>query len=778
MQARARAYKMVKAENTHLAENLVDGVAGVLDVVSKLTSIPIFGACAEALRAVYTVAKDYKDNKELVARLASRCALLVKAIADRMDGRENGLREPLRTHALKFTEFLKEIANFLETVKGKPKWSRIINSSRTRKEIEELSNRLQVMVNDFQLAAALNIERWAAENDTDRSAAETASQQMLEQLLQNDASILTILEIGNARNVQGFEQIFEVLHNIQATMNISAATPRERDLLAKARTSLVRFSGGDLKESPWHTPENDIVLDETPFTSGGYGEVFVATWGGTRRVAVKRLLVKHPDEKLKALLRNEVGRWYHLRHPNILPLFGANLIAQPPFMISPYMRNGNLITYLTNHSNADRVDLLYDVACALHYLHGKGILHCDLKGFNVLVDDLGNALVADFGFATVTTRVSILSKASRPGTRRWMAPELFSERPKLSEKSDVYAFAMTAYEMYTLQVPFPTVMEDAVVPIIERGRRPNIETYEDLEDLPDDEKAMLVPMPDPIKDLVLQCWAPLPENRPTFAAVVGYLKRYHPRLSDPQQPSRVSPSAKSHPGIALSAPVVWQQSSMPGTFRKELAASPDPQPPTPSMRSAKADSGVALSTPVVRLTPSMPASPRTSQTWHLGHDSFERDMQSQPRAGYNVKERQSAADARARESDMQEALDVPERRQMEIESQRLKSEIERFQRSSQSPRELNADEKRLPQELQNALKDLYGESSLFLDLKSKWHIGPRQLEGFLRQSVSGTEIDDNGTRAIAVALKDNTSLIGLTITGKRIEARTFRWRLL
>ncbi|KAJ3337746.1 hypothetical protein HDU93_000636 [Gonapodya sp. JEL0774] len=64
------------------------GTAGekvtVLDVVSKLMTILVFGACAEALCAVYMVAKDFKDNKELVARLANRCILLVKVIADRM----------------------------------------------------------------------------------------------------------------------------------------------------------------------------------------------------------------------------------------------------------------------------------------------------------------------------------------------------------------------------------------------------------------------------------------------------------------------------------------------------------------------------------------------------------------------------------------------------------------------------------------------------------------------------------------------------------------------
>ncbi|KAJ3330673.1 hypothetical protein HDU93_000265, partial [Gonapodya sp. JEL0774] len=116
METRAGGFKKI---DSTIAENLLDGASGVLEIVGKLTTIPVFGACAEALRAVHTAAKDFKENKELVVRLANRCALLVKAIADRMS-RENGLREPLKTHATKFTSFLTEVADFLEMVKGKP----------------------------------------------------------------------------------------------------------------------------------------------------------------------------------------------------------------------------------------------------------------------------------------------------------------------------------------------------------------------------------------------------------------------------------------------------------------------------------------------------------------------------------------------------------------------------------------------------------------------------------------------------------------------------------
>ncbi|KAJ3335645.1 hypothetical protein HDU93_004790, partial [Gonapodya sp. JEL0774] len=689
MQARGGVFKAVDPK---VASNLLDGVAAVLEVASKLSNIPVFGACAESLRAVYTVAKDFKDNKELVVRLASRCSLLVKAIADRMLAENRSLREPLRGHAIKFTEFLEEVAHFLETVKGKPKWYRVLNSSGTRKELEEYDNRLHTMVDDFQLAAVLNIDKWATENDADRNAAENTAQEALEQLLKNDTTVLAKLELTHAQG----GQMMEILRTIQATLNIGSLTPTERDLLTKARKSISRVSKLDLDEDHWYIVESAIVREPSPFASGGFGEVYRGTWGGTRKVAVKCLVVKHPDEKLKALLRSEVERWSRLRHPNILQLFGANLQATPPFMVSPYMRNGNLLAYLTAYPHADRVELAFDIACAMEYLHGRGILHCDLKAVNVLVDDLGNALVADFGFATVATRVSILSKVARPGTRRWMAPELFARRPRLSEKSDVYAFAMTVYEMYTLQVPFCDVLEDAVVPIVEKGERPDLDEYEDLDGIPENERIAIVTMPEPIKDLVKRCWDSVTEGRPTFATIIADLKKAYPHLSGPQIPSRLpSASARADSGVVLSSSTSRYAWSLPGSF-------PDQDIEDGGTLSAQERANIERETEA-RVVAQLEARDR-----ERGKAEFE--LRERARVEYEEKMQEAEAKRRKAEEDARQL------KAMLAEQQRPQALVEERARRVRTPRQLTAQEKMLPNELQDVLLLLYNGPPQELDL--------------------------------------------------------------
>lgn len=76
--------------------------------------------------------------------------------------------------------------------------------------------------------------------------------------------------------------------------------------------------------------------------------------------------------------------WKTLQHPNVLELLGASSASSDPpwFFVSPYYRNGSLVTYLKGLPSLDGVDLLkmiHQIAKGMAYLHGRGILHGDLK---------------------------------------------------------------------------------------------------------------------------------------------------------------------------------------------------------------------------------------------------------------------------------------------------------------------------------------------------------------------------------------------------------------
>jgi serine/threonine protein kinase/Tfp pilus assembly protein PilF len=98
--------------------------------------------------------------------------------------------------------------------------------------------------------------------------------------------------------------------------------------------------------------------------------------------------------------------------------------------------------------------LVADVAEALHYAHGKGIVHRDVKPANLLLSRDGRLCVADFGLALVAQEPGMTLSGSLMGTPSYMAPEQVSGRSRVDPRTDVYALGTVLYEMLTLRRPF------------------------------------------------------------------------------------------------------------------------------------------------------------------------------------------------------------------------------------------------------------------------------------------------------------------------------------
>ncbi|KAG6806834.1 hypothetical protein H0H92_009900 [Tricholoma furcatifolium] len=195
----------------------------------------------------------------------------------------------------------------------------------------------------------------------------------------------------------------------------------------------------------------DIVQDsEDPVTQGGFADIF-----------------KDRREQVMKQIFKEAIIWSQLSHPNILAIYGIYRSRGRISIVSPWMENGNIRTYLQNKPATLRLPLALDVASGLSYLHEDGIIHGDLKGLNVLIDDAGRARLADFGLSGIADSkipawTSQSSGASRGGTVAWKAPELFDphsvENAKNTKESDVYAWGCVAYEIFTGDIPPDNVL--------------------------------------------------------------------------------------------------------------------------------------------------------------------------------------------------------------------------------------------------------------------------------------------------------------------------------
>ncbi|KAI0791212.1 hypothetical protein C8Q75DRAFT_805572 [Abortiporus biennis] len=248
---------------------------------------------------------------------------------------------------------------------------------------------------------------------------------------------------------------------------------------------------------------DDIKVDEEgPVEYGSFADIWKGEWveasrfGGkngdrrgkeasailsNKKVALKVLrqrMAVDVKEKLLRRLKNEVLTWCRLRHPHVASLYGIVQLPHTLAMVSPWCRNGTVMEYIRKHdeyrcetkerSTVDRLVLLVQIASGVSYLHDfiPVVIHGDLKGNNILIDDQGNALITDFGVSNVldsqeSTYSSSLAASFFGGATRWMAPELVKSliedngiKPCLTKSSDVYAFASVCLEVMTGSVPY------------------------------------------------------------------------------------------------------------------------------------------------------------------------------------------------------------------------------------------------------------------------------------------------------------------------------------
>ncbi|KAF9645564.1 kinase-like protein [Thelephora ganbajun] len=202
---------------------------------------------------------------------------------------------------------------------------------------------------------------------------------------------------------------------------------------------------------------------------GGCATVFRGKYRG-HPVAIKtvRLYLTSNLEECFNKFRREVVAWRHLRHPHILPLIGVILERHRFAMVSKWMDHGNINEFIKNNKGANRVQLLIDAANGLEYVHSINMVHGDLKGANILINQGLRACLVDFGLSTIVgverraaanaSSILVASKESlmsftAGGTVRWMSPELLDpdrfgitdDRP--TKKSDCYALGMVMYEV-------------------------------------------------------------------------------------------------------------------------------------------------------------------------------------------------------------------------------------------------------------------------------------------------------------------------------------------
>ncbi|TFK48858.1 hypothetical protein OE88DRAFT_1737617 [Heliocybe sulcata] len=248
--------------------------------------------------------------------------------------------------------------------------------------------------------------------------------------------------------------------------------PRDREpciLSATSRKGLHRLLMRLAKETK-SLPESLFVRDVERSSNramvggGGYADIYQGSVQG-KVVALKHFRVFEEEDvrRTNELFQREALVWRQLRHPYILPFLGiyAPEAASTPYIVSPWMESGDILKYLRKNTcvAADIHRLLEEISEGLFYLHNENIVHGDLRGNNILIDDEGHVRLADFGLSVLAEATKgAYSESTGAGSTRWLAPELIDDPSRDSYRrtpeTDVYAFGCVCLEVCTGKKPF------------------------------------------------------------------------------------------------------------------------------------------------------------------------------------------------------------------------------------------------------------------------------------------------------------------------------------
>eukprot|EP01102_Stenamoeba_stenopodia_P004252 TRINITY_DN14582_c0_g1_i1.p1 TRINITY_DN14582_c0_g1~~TRINITY_DN14582_c0_g1_i1.p1 ORF type:complete len:593 (+),score=98.55 TRINITY_DN14582_c0_g1_i1:315-2093(+) len=250
------------------------------------------------------------------------------------------------------------------------------------------------------------------------------------------------------------------------------------------------------------------------------------------------------SKELEAL-QQEMSILRRLRHENIVRYYGTSREGCKLNIFLEYVPGGSLHSIIQKFGplNEDLVSVYTrQILSGLHYLHRHNVIHRDIKGANVLVDDKGKVKLADFGASKRLNNIvpqgsysepgmeqnSTLMTRSLKGTVYWMAPEVIKQKGH-GKQADIWSVGCTVIEMVTGKPPWSdfTDQVSAMYHIASCNKPPS---------LPHDLSSSL-------KDFALSCLRREHTKRPTAAQLL-----VHPFIDSPSaSPSRLADDYTKHP---------------------------------------------------------------------------------------------------------------------------------------------------------------------------------------------------------------------------------------
>lgn len=259
------------------------------------------------------------------------------------------------------------------------------------------------------------------------------------------------------------------------------ATEGGSDSLNSRLSRFIAEDGEELDEELMQHLESDSwdnlkYMKGAMIGQGSFGTVFLALHAVTAELmAVKQ--VEMPTNSGSAMdakknsmieaLKHEISLLRDLKHENIVQYLGSNSDENHLNIFLEYVAGGSVATMLVNYGSLPEgliANFVRQILQGLNYLHSKDIIHRDIKGANILVDNKGTVKISDFGISKRVEASTLLNpqphlkrggpRVSLQGSVFWMAPEVVRQTA-YTKKADIWSLGCLVVEMFTGQHPHP-----------------------------------------------------------------------------------------------------------------------------------------------------------------------------------------------------------------------------------------------------------------------------------------------------------------------------------
>ncbi|TFK51543.1 kinase-like protein [Heliocybe sulcata] len=488
----------------------------VAETTVHIAGVPGLGSLLLLVKEITKLPQDVSSNRNASQQLAGRCELLVQAL------QENGQKHLTVVQAAEIV--LNDIRiRMIEWTELGPIQA-FAKHGQIAKEVGQCHLNLTACCDQFNIRSGLLTDAWQTEYEKRCQEDSLLMIRYLSDIRNHDEIMSEIVKC----DAVAIQQIFSIMQQALSS-----------DVLHSegSRPGLEKNLYDALQRTGYLLPDKQLLNDEVAVAQAiGIRPGFVTidicegVFLGHERVTVKKLRSMQPEPLTIARFRREATVWSKVWRDKqgrkyTVPVYGwyhcdPSLPWKPMHLVYPYYPNGTSIAYVMQHHDVDHIAILQGIAKGLSALHGIDVIHGDLRGISVMIDQTGQPLLTDFGLCKFVEDIdtylseSVQMSMTNELSMRWYAPETIHDMSQ-SKQSDIYMYGMTVLEILTHERPFSDIRSiRTVMRKVIDGDRPQ---------RPYDRRIVQRGLDDDVWGLLERCWKQDPSQRPAIQEVVDYM---------------------------------------------------------------------------------------------------------------------------------------------------------------------------------------------------------------------------------------------------------------